>query len=183
MNLEDVVNNIVADTAVDLTQEFDRNFERKSFFDRKWPETNHPNSRGSLLNRTGKLRRSINHTTTKGEIRWKSSLPYASIHNEGGDIVVTQAMKRFFWAMYYKSSGAVLFNVRSKAAAKTKRNDKLQGEAKKWKAMALLKIGTKLEIKQRQFIGWHPKVDQVINDNAAHNMIEYNNYLAKRLKQ
>ncbi|MDB0603176.1 hypothetical protein PL373_18995 [Tenacibaculum maritimum] len=94
--LKDFLNEILTDVEVDLTQEFDRNFERKAFFNNKWPQAKHANSRGSLLMRTGKLRRSVQSNRANGRISWSSNLPYASIQNEGGEIVVTAKMKSFF---------------------------------------------------------------------------------------
>jgi len=49
----------IKDVAVDLTDEFDRNFERKSFFDQPWQQTKLTNPRGSLMMRTGQLRNSL----------------------------------------------------------------------------------------------------------------------------
>lgn len=183
MDLRDVVKNITEDVAVDLTQEFDRNFERKAFFNKKWEDTKHSYSRGSLLNRSGKLRRSINKSNDGASIRWRSSLPYASIHNEGGEIEVTPQMKKYFWAMYYKAAGAITYSIKKKAANNTKRNRKLSDEAAKWKAMALMKVGSKMTIDQRQFIGWHPEVDRRIELIVNHNMNEVGKTIENRLKQ
>ena len=182
MKLQDVVQNIVNDTAVHLTQEFDRNFERKAFFDRKWPSEKIPNHRGSLLMRSGKLRRSVNHRVGEGSIRWASSLPYASIHNEGGELEVTAKMKSYFWAMYYNAAGAVTKRKDGKLSQST-RNQKLTAEAQKWKALALQKVGAKMTIEERRFIGWHPQVDQAIATVADINMQEYDYELQKQLKQ
>ncbi len=183
MSLKNLINNIVEDVAVDLTQAFDRNFERKAFFDRAWKQTNHPNSRGSLLLRSGRLRKSIKSVQGNKSVSWSSSLPYASIHNEGGEMVVTQKMKSFFWAMYYKNAKAVTFNVKKKAMANTQRNRKLTAEANKWKAMALLKVGTKIKVEQRQFIGWHPEVDSRIKKIVDHNLKQLNTEILKKLKK
>ena len=177
MDFKDVVKNIVEDVAVDLTQEFDRNFERKAFFNKKWEESNYANSRGSLLERSGKLRRSINKSNSGSSIRWRSSLPYASIHNEGGEIEVTAKMKSYFWAMFYKANGAAKGNKGGK-----KRIEKLSGEAAKWKAMALMKLGRKMTITQRQFIGWHPEVDRRIQLVVNHNMEQVGKTIEKNLK-
>lgn len=176
MNPKDFLNEILKDVEVDLTQEFDRNFERKAFFNKKWPQSRHANSRGSALLRTGRLRRSVQSNNTNGAIRWSSNLPYASIHNEGGEIVVTPKMKSFFWAMFYKSSNAV------KKGEKGKRADKLSGEASKWKALALLKVGTILKIEQRQFIGWHPQVDKRIKKVVDYNLQQLNKEIINKLK-
>lgn len=183
MSLKNLVQNIVDDVAVDLTQAFDRNFERKAFFDRAWKGTNHPNSRGSLLLRSGRLRKSIKSVQGNKSISWSSSLPYASIHNEGGEMVITQKMKSFFWAMYYKNAKAITYSVKKKAPNNTQRNRKISAEASKWKAMALLKIGTKIKVEQRQFIGWHPEVDRRIKKIVDHNMEQVNKNILKNLKK
>lgn len=182
MDAKSFLNEILKDVEVDLTQAFDRNFERKSFFNKKWPTTKHANSRGSLLLRSGRLRRSIKSNNSNGRISWSSNLPYASIHNEGGEIVVTQKMKRFFWAMFYKSSNAVLFSVKKKKAANTKRNRALNAEASKWKAMALMKVGTKMKIEERRFIGFDPAVEIRIKKVVDYNLQNLNKEILKKLK-
>ena len=172
---KDFLNNLTNDVKVQLSQEFDRNFERKAFFDRKWPETRLKNSRGSMMNRTGAGRRSIKSNANNGEINWSSNLPYMSLHNEGGDIVVTAKMKSFFWAMYYKASGGI-------TKGKNQRNLKLQGEAAQWKALALKKVGAVMTVDQRQFIGWHPQVDLHIRKLIDLNLKELNNKIQQKLK-
>jgi len=111
MNPKHLIRNILQDVKVDLAQEFDRNFGRKGFFDKKWPETKHKYSRGSLMMRSGKLRRGIKAQVHGNSIVFTNSMPYAAIHNEGGEITVTAKMKRYFWAMHYKAGGASIFTV------------------------------------------------------------------------
>jgi hypothetical protein len=110
-------------------------------------------------------------------------VPYAKLMNEGGVIIVTRQMQKFFWAMYYQANNAVLFNVRKKKAANTISNRALTKEAAKWKALALTKVGTKFNIEQRQFIGWHPQVDKVIKQNVDFAIKELNKQILKQLKQ
>ncbi|WP_417289625.1 hypothetical protein [Corallibacter sp.] len=172
---KEFLNNLTNDVRVQLSQEFDRNFERKAFFNRKWPQTKLKNSRGSMMVRSGAGRRSIKNQAVNGEITWSSNLPYMSLHNEGGEIVVTQKMKRFFWAMYYKTSGGV-------TKGKSQRNIKLQGEAAQWKALALQKVGKVMTVDQRQFIGWHPEVDLHIRKVIGINLKELNNNINNKLK-
>lgn len=179
--MKKVVENITKEAAVNLTEEFDRNFQRKAFFDQKWPETKHNYRRGSLMMRTGKLRRSIIRNISGNEISWRSSVPYASIHNEGGEIEVTEKMKKYFWAMYYKAAGAIS-KTSSGRVANTQRNKKLSEEAERWKYMALMKVGTKMKIEERRFIGWHPDVDRAIHEVVSQNMIDYNEALKRKLK-
>ena len=177
MDAKSFLNEILKDVEVDLTQAFDRNFERKSFFNKKWPTTKHANSRGSLLLRSGRLRKSIKSNNTNGRISWSSNLAYASIHNEGGEIVVTAKMKSFFWAMYYKVSKAT-----GDKKSKSKRAIKLTAEASKWKAMALMKVGTKMKIEERRFIGFDPAVEMRIKRVVDYNLRKLNKQILKKLK-
>jgi phage gpG-like protein len=173
----DLIKNILTDIRVDLTEEFDSNFERKAFFDKAWESTKLPNRRGSLLMRTGKLRRSIRSRETKNQLSWSSSLPYASLQNEGGEVVVTERMKRFFWAMFYKANGAVT------KSGKGERNKRLSEEAQMWRNLALQKVGAKMKIKQRQFIGDHPRVRERIKAVVDLNMKELEKEIFNKLKR
>ena len=76
---------ILQDLRVELTDEFDRNFERKAFFGDRWkPRRNE--GKGSLLLVTGTLRRSIRSSVVGNGVRFSSQVPYATVHNEGGTI-------------------------------------------------------------------------------------------------
>ena len=176
MNPKDFIKNIISDVRVDLSEEFDRNFERKAFFNKKWTGTKLPNQRGSLLSRSGKLRRSIMSRQNTSDVTWSSSLPYATINNEGGEIVVTAKMKSFFWAMFYKASGAA-------GKGKSERSIRLSAEAQQWKNLALQKVGAKMKIEKRQFIGDHPVVRQRIEDVVGLNFKELESYYFNQLKQ
>lgn len=76
--------NILSDMRVELSEEFDKNFERKAFFSDKWKQRQYKNPKGSLLLVTGTLRRSIRAEVQGNGVRFTSAVPYASIHNEGG---------------------------------------------------------------------------------------------------
>lgn len=77
--------NILQDLRVELTDEFDRNFERKAFFGNRWkPRRNE--GKGTLLLVTGTLRRSIRSSVVGDGVRFTSQVPYATVHNEGGTI-------------------------------------------------------------------------------------------------
>ena len=80
---------ILTDIKVKLEAEFKENFTRKAFFNEKWKNTKSPNSRGSLMLRTGNLRNSIRSEIRGSSIVFSSSMPYADIHNNGGEISVT----------------------------------------------------------------------------------------------
>jgi phage gpG-like protein len=186
MNPNDFIKNIVSDIRVDLTDEFDRNFERKGFFDKKWRGTNLPNQRGSLMMRSGKLRRSVMSKQNNNSVSWSSSLPYATINNEGGEIEVTAKMKSFFWAMFYKADGAITMKRKADKEVvmrETDRNKKLSAEAQQWRNLALMKVGQKMKIEQRQFIGDHPVVRQRIEDVVGINMKELETHYFNQLKK
>lgn len=165
--MKNFIKTLIKDIQVDLTQEFDRNFERKAFFNEKWKKTKFNYNNGSLLQRTGKLRGSITATIEGNSIQFKSNMPYAKIHNEGGTITVTPEMKRYFWAMYIKGG-------RSKN--KSQKQSML-------KAMALKKVGSQIKIEKRQFIALnHPKVDKLIKENIDYNMQELNKQIMEKMK-
>lgn len=144
-----LLQNILSDLRVDLTDHFDKNFSRGGFFGKKWK----PRKDGvaTHLNNTGTLRRSIRSKVSGNSLTFTSSTPYSAIHNEGGTIVtkVTPKMKKYFWAMFKKTG------------------------LTKYKYMALVKPGSKIKIPipQRQFLGEYPGLDKTI-DRAAKRNIE-----------
>lgn len=156
--LRDLLN----DLKVELADEFDQNFERKAFFDDPWPGVRMPNKRGSLMLRTGRLRRSLRARVAGSAVVFTSSTPYAQLHNAGGKVKVTAKMKRFFWAMYYKNTNAIRYDVKTKSAVYNARTRRLTDEAAWWKALALKPVGETLTFPKRQFIGNHPQVKKAI---------------------
>ena len=106
VSIDTLIKNILSDLRVELTDEFDQNFERQSYFSHAWQRRKTPIGDGALLQKSGALRRSIHSPRTSDTgITFSSSLPYASIHNEGGEIEVTDKMKRFFRAKFYEVQG------------------------------------------------------------------------------
>jgi phage gpG-like protein len=174
--MKEFFKNIISDLKVELKDEFDKNFQRKAFFNRTWKGTKMPNNKGSLMMRTGALRRSITAIANAKEISFSSSLPYASIHNEGGKIVVTAQMKKFFWAMYYKAND-------SATNSKGQKQVRLTEEALWWKNMALKKVGSTIVMEKRQFIGWHPTLNKNIERVVNSNIKEIENYIKNKLKR
>ena len=174
--MRDLFRNIVRDVRTELMDQYDQNFRTKSFFGKPWKQTRFPNKRGSLMMRSGQLRRGNRAVINGNSIVFSNSQPYAEIHNEGGTIIVTAKMIKFFWAMYYKSAGAA-------ATAKGKRNETLSAEAQQWKSLALKKPGSVMKIEKRQFIGWHPslkiRVEEIINAN----MQEAEQYITNILRR
>ena len=173
MNLDDIVKNILNDIRIDLSDEFDQNFERQAFFTQAWQRRRSPTRPGEhILLETGQLRRSIQSRSTDSSITFYSDHPAAAIHNEGGEIVVTERMRRFFWHKYYAATGAF-----GRKKNGTKRNDKrnvqLTTESEFWKFMALKKAGTTIRIPRRQFLGTSPEVEQIVRTIIEENLSEY----------
>lgn len=155
------------DIKVKLEEKFIENFTNKAFFDEKWKNTKFPNTRGSLMLRSGNLRNSIISKIQGNSIIFSSSMPYADIHNNGGEIKVTPQMKKYFWAMYYKTAKAV-------GSTKNKeRTQRLSAETERFKALALKPIGSIIKIEKRQFIGHHNEVDKWCQFYIDKNMNEY----------
>ena len=132
--------NILSDLRVELLDHFDKNFPRGGFFGKQWPKKR--DGSPSHLIGTGTLRRSISAKVHGHSLTFTSSTPYSAIHNEGGTITVTAKMKKYFWAMFKKT------------------------DKKEYKYLALMKIGSKITIPQRQYLGAYPVIDKTINRAA-----------------
>lgn len=138
---------IIKQTAAMALAHFKKSFTNQGFTDvslKTWPERKGgPRNQGRavLINR-GVLKRGlrIKKTDYNGAIVGvDDAVKYAEIHNEGGEIPVTPKMRRFFWAMYYKTGGK---NKRTRS-----------GEMPQfWLSMALTKSDT-IKIPKRQYIG------------------------------
>ena len=170
-----IIRRILKDIRVEMGDEFDRNFERQAFFSEAWQRRKSPTRPGgSILIETGNLRRSIRSRTTEDSITFYTDLPYAAIHNDGGEIKVTQKMKRYFWHKYYESTGS--FGRRKDGTPrKDKRTVRLATEAEFWKFMALKKEGSTIKIPRRRFLGVSPEVEQTVREIIEENITEYFN--------
>lgn len=163
--VERLFRRILKDIQVELADEFDRNFERQAFFSEAWTRRKSPvhgGRSGHLLVDTGKLRGSIQSRTTEDSVIFKSDLPYAGIHNDGGEIIVTPRMKRFFWAKFREANGDTWSRKGSGGA-----------EAEFWKAMALKKVGTAIRIPRRRFIGVNSEVEKIVTGIIEENLRDY----------
>lgn len=126
---------------------FKASFTNQGFTDRslvKWkPRIGGPRNKGrgvlvdkAVLKRGVRIKRA---DVKQAVVGVDDAIKYAEIHNNGGEIQVTPRMRRFFWAMYYKSGGA----------HEDTRKDEV---AQFWLRMALRKDNT-ITIPKRQFIG------------------------------
>jgi len=181
MNLNDLHQNILNDVKTELKDEFDRNFERKAFFDQAWPKNKLVNRKGSQMARTNNLRRSIDAKVLNGVIQFSSSLPYAKIQNEGGEVTVTAKMKKFFWFQFYQVSGKIKTK-KDGTARNTAANLNLSIEARQWRNLALMKIGSKIKIEPKRFIGDHPQVRKSIEDVVNENLKDVTKIIENQFK-
>ena len=173
------IKTILTDIKVELLDEFDKNFERKAFFSKPW-DTRKSGKKGSQLVASGLLRKSIRAELTDNGIRFSSSLPYADIHNNGGEIIVTAKMKRFFWAKYYELSGKVKVNAKTRKVSK--KSQRYSEEAEYYKNLALMKVGDKIVMPQRQFVGNAPEVNQIVKEVVEDNLKAIETYIKIILK-
>lgn len=157
MDSKTFINNTLKDIQVELDDEFDRNFERKAFFDRPWAplSKNYQPSGGSMLLRTGALRRSLRSRISGTSIVYSSSLPYSGLMNYGGtvrqDFAPTTKMRRWAWANYHELHKAGK-----------------EAEAEKYRRMALAKrIRRTFTVPARPFVGEHPRVREIASDIMA----------------
>lgn len=171
--LRTIIRNIISDLKVGLGDEFDQNFERQGFFSEKWQRRRSPLRPGGLiLVDTGGLRKSIRKDARADSISFSSDHPAAAIHNEGGEIVVTERMKRYFWFKYKEATGS--FGRRKDGSLRRdKRNARLSTEAEFYKCMALMKVGSTIKIPRRRFIGASPEVDAICREIIDKNISEY----------
>jgi phage gpG-like protein len=170
-----VIKRILRDIQVELSDEFDKNFERQAYFSKAWARRSSPlrPGRGILVD-TGKLRRSVKSRVSGSSIVFESDLEYASIHNEGGEIKVTAKMKKYFWHKYCESTGA-FGRKKDGTVRKDKRTVQLGTEAEFWKHMAMMKVGKTIKIPKRQFLGVSPEVEKAVREIIEENISEYLN--------
>jgi len=118
--------------------------------------------------------RSVMSKITNDGVTFYSAHPAADIHNEGGEIKVTQRMKGYFWHRYYECVGGF-----GRKKNGEKRNDhrtqQLSSEASFWKFMALMKVGSSIKIPRRQFLGASTEVEKAVTEIIEQNLEEYFN--------
>lgn len=122
-----------------------------------------PRNSRRILSDTGNLKDSIRiQSLGVDEVRVginPSEVPYAEIHNSGGSITITPAMRRYFWAMYYKAVGGSSGAGRRRERGRGRGRE--SGQAKLWRALALKR--SPIKIPKRQFIGYTPDLEKNIS--------------------
>ncbi len=173
--VQKVIARILKDIRVEMGDEFDKNFDRQAFFSQAWQRRKSPIRPGrNILVDTGQLRRSISSRTTENSITFYTTLPYAEIHNEGGEIRVTKKMKRYFWYKYYEATGS--FGRKKNGGRRNdRRTRQLSDKAEFWQFMALKKECSLIRIPRRRFLGTSPEVEQAVREIVEENLNEYFN--------
>jgi phage gpG-like protein len=155
----DLKRKILSDMHVKLTDEFDRNFTRQGFFDKKWPPTRDPKvnaqgEKGSILIVTGAMRRSIRSEVVGDAVVFSSNLPYTALHNEGGTISGTQ-------------------NVREHTRKVKGKTVQVKGHQRK----------VHITIPERRFIGDHANVRDAVEKIATKQFQRYSEQLSNKFRK
>jgi len=141
--LHGVVPHIIAEKA---TEYYKSRFTVKADVNGKaWPPAKYPPSRGSLMVRSGNLVASIRPSVINSNrvviSAGSTKVPYAKLHNEGGEvsIPVTKDMRKFAWAMKYKTGDD------------------------RWKGLALSRKSViRVNMPKRQFMGHSNTLNQIV---------------------
>lgn len=182
-SVDDLRKRILRRIRIDLAQEFDRNFERQAFFSAAWQKCKSPaKGNRAVLVGSGALRRSIKSRSDDSSVEFYSDLPYAAIHNNGGEIRVTAAMKRFFWAKYYEVTGGFT-KLKNGKLSGSKRQRRLSEEAEFYRALALKRVGSVIKIPRRRFLGVSPELERSVDEIVSYTLKEYAQGLADGLKK
>ncbi len=164
---------------------FRENFRLSGFMNgglRPWPATRRQQTGGKsaaanygpLLSRRNHLFGSIGYKPGPGFVVIGTSLPYAAIHNDGGTVgpTVTLKMRKFAWAMYYRSLGSKgSKGSKSSKGSRGKKGATVPAEAERWKALALTrKQKLNITIPKRPFIGDSQELNAAINRKIGEEM-------------
>lgn len=177
-----VIRKILKDISVELKDEFSQNFDRQAFFTQAWERRKGPlRPGGATLVASGDLKRSVRSEIRDNSVVFLSDHPAAAAHNQGCEIAVTARMKKFFWWKYRTAVGDF-----GRKKDGSRRNDKrtrqLSEEAEFWRAMALKRVGSKIRIPQRQFIGTAPEVEASVRRIIEKNLTDYMNNIDFTIK-
>lgn len=184
-NFDDFLLNCLIDVAVKLQEQIGENFRRGAFYGQPWKgKSNYPGAKQKLLYRHGILQESVDVDADPAAktITARSTVAYASLHNEGGVVVVTGKMKRFFWYMHKKALGS-LATKKDGTTRANRRNMAINAEAEYWKGLALMPVGKRLHMPERRFVGPHPQLDKAIKQIVTTNLNEAAAALAQQMQQ
>ena len=174
--IKEVNDRLPRKVGVTAVNHFKQNFRDGGWLDNglhPWKRTRRQEGNGKdakyspLTSRRNHMMRSIQASTSPGQVTIEDPVPYAAIQNDGGDITthptVTERMRRYAWHMVYSLAGI---------KGKGKLPKELPKEAEKWKGLALTRkssITVHAHIPQRQFMGdsaeLRVKVNKLIKDS------------------
>ena len=168
--IKEVTDRLPRTVGITAVNHFQQNFRDAGFRDnglQPWPKTRRQMGKGTdakyspLTSRRNHLMRSTSFSTAPGQVTVENPVPYASIHNEGGDINthprITARLRRYAWHMVYSLAG-----VRGKG----KLPHDLPKEAEMWKGIALTRktsLNVRAHIPKRQFMGNSHELSEKIN--------------------
>lgn len=175
--LKEVNDRLPRKVGVIAVNHFKQNFRDSGWLDNglhPWKRTRRQDSKspdakyGPLTSRRNHMMRSIQASTSPGQVTIQDPVPYAAIHNDGGDITthptVTDRMRKYAWHMVYSLAGI---------KGKGKLPRELPAEADKWKGLALTKkrnITVHAHIPQRQFMGDSAELRMKINQRITESL-------------
>ena len=124
---------------------------------------------GTLLSGRNHLFSSIKYMPSDYRVTVANELVYAPIHNWGGtvSVSVTDRMRRFAWAKFYKASGRArkAATGQKKGRKAGKKQQAANPQASFWKGLALTKKKKlDIHIPQRQFLGESEELTAKINE-------------------
>ena len=128
---------------------------------------------GPLLSATNHLMMQTDYIPQAGRVIIQNTLIYAQIHNDGGEITVTKKMKSYFWSQAYKHGLVGGMYGQAKGKKNQQKAEALNKEAEFWRAMALKKVGSKIKIPQRRFMGDHPEVERIVKDIINQELLNF----------
>jgi phage gpG-like protein len=89
-DFSNILKNIIDDIAVEFSEQYEENFRGKSFFNEAWKRSASPNKTGSLMVRSGALKKSIRHTkSATGIMFYGENISLANNHDYKSFIMVT----------------------------------------------------------------------------------------------
>ena len=138
---------------VEAVKFFKEGFVKGGFTDTSfspWKKSNSPLAGKRALYKSGKLMQSIRKQEGSDKrVVVNADSDYADIQNDGGVVVVTAKMKKYFWAMLLRFGKPKLKSNGKPDWSSIRKTPKTEFI----KSMALKKVGTKIKIPKNQFIG------------------------------
>ena len=141
-----------------ITASIKENFRKGSFYnEERWSDPlqkklgfrGAEGSYGPLLSRDDDLMNSTGYVALPGRVIIRNTRHYASVHNDGDQIAVTERMKNFFWGKHRDAK---------------KMYGKGSPEADFWRNMALKKPGSRIKIPRRRFMAKNAVVLKMTDD-------------------